>query len=484
MKITELRGTQQMNSDDFRKYGHEFVDWIADYFDNIEKYRVVPDVNPREIISQLPENPPVEGESFERIYEDFQNIIFPGMTHWQSPSFHAYFPANNSYPSVLAEMLTSAMGAQCMMWQTSPAAAELEELTADWLKQMLGLPKSMHGVIQDTASTATLTAILSAREFVTNFQSNDFGLTDKTLRVYCSAETHSSIEKAVKIAGIGKENLRKIPVDEKFSMRTDLLIEAIESDIKQGYIPTCVVATFGTTGSTAVDDLQSVSKICKEKKIWFHIDAAYSGSALILPEMQDYIRDIDSIDSFVFNPHKWLMTNFDCSMYYVKDKGTLIRTFEIMPEYLKTMHDSRVNNYRDWGIQLGRRFRALKLWFVLRTYGVKGLQAKIRADIELAHYAEKSLKDRGDIEILAPVNFNLICFRYYDKSASEEELNSINERLLRDINSTGQVFLSHTKLNGKFTVRFVIGQTNVKKQHVDKALAIVEMKINNIKRVK
>lgn len=473
-----------MNSDEFRKYGHEFVDWIADYFNDIETYRVVPDVKPRDIINRLPKEAPLDGESFERIFEDFQRIILPGMTHWQSPSFHAYFPANNSYPSVLAEMLTSAMGAQCMMWQTSPAAAELEELTADWLKQMMGLPESMHGVIQDTASTATLTAILSAREFVTDFNSNNAGLNGKILRVYCSTETHSSIEKAVKIAGIGRENLVKIPVDDNYSMRPDLLKEAIESDKNKGYIPACVVAALGTTGSTAVDDLQAIAEICNKSNVWFHIDAAYAGSALILPEMQHYIRDIARIDSFVFNPHKWLMTNFDCSMYYVKDKGILIRTFEIMPEYLKTMHDSQVNNYRDWGIQLGRRFRALKLWFVLRTYGVKGLQAKIRADIELAKYAEKSFRDRGDIEILAPVNFNLVCFRYNDESIREEELNRINDELLQEINRTGQVFLSHTKLNDKFAIRFVIGQTNVKKHHVDKVLEILDLKINNIKGIK
>lgn len=462
-----------MNSDEFRKYAHEFADWMADYFENIVQYPVVSKVQPGDIYKSIPDSPPEYGESIEQIMNDFNAIVMPGITHWQSPSFHAYFPANNSYPSILAEMLTAAIGAQCMVWQTSPAAAELEEKVMNWLRDLIGLPQNFPGVIQDTASTATLVALLTARERATNYMINKKGFDGNKFRIYCSLEAHSSIEKAVKIAGFGKENLVKIDIDENFAIIPQKLEEAIIHDKENGYLPLCIVAGFGTTGSTAVDDLQALGEISEKYHLWFHVDAAYIGSAMILPEMRHYMQGAEMADSFVFNPHKWLMTNFDCSAYFVKDEEALIRTFEILPEYLKTEHDSHVKNYRDWGIQLGRRFRALKLWFVIRSYGVEGLQSKIRNDIKLAQFAEKKLIESGNFDILAPVNFNVICFRYNPGSKADSELNAINEKLLDLINADGRAFLSHTKLNGKYAIRLVIGQTNVEMKHVEKVLDVI-----------
>jgi len=469
-----------MNSDDFRKYGHDFVDWLANYFENIEEYHVLSDSRPGEIFSKLPNLPPEESESMNKIMDDFNKIIMPGITHWQHPSFHGYFPANNSYPSILAEILTSGIGAQCMMWQTSPAAAELEEKVMIWLREMIGLPSEFSGVIQDTASTATLVALLTAREKGVNYRINEKGFNKNQFRIYCSTEAHSSIEKAVKIAGFGKENLIKIGVDKNFAMMTLELEETINRDISNNFLPLCVVGAFGTTGSTAVDDINSIGKICNKYNIWFHVDAAYVGSALILEEYRYLLEGVDNIDSFVFNPHKWMMTNFDCSAYFVKDVESLVKTFEIMPEYLKTKQDNHVNNYRDWGIQLGRRFRALKLWFVIRTYGVEGLRNKIRNDIDLTEYAVQELLDFSNVEILAPVNFNVICFRFNPGDINEEKLNSINELLLNSINRSRKVFLTHTKLNDRFTIRLVIGQTNVRKIHVDKVLNIIRKSISEI----
>ncbi len=463
-----------MHSDDLRKYGHEFIDWMADYLGNIEQYPVVSQVSHGDILKQLPDSPPSESESMDSIMNDFKEIILPGMTHWQNPSFHAYFPANNSVPSILAEMLTSTLGAQCMVWQTSPAAAELEEKVMDWLRDMLGLPSEFTGVIQDTASTATLVSILTAREKYTDWRINQSGFDNRKFRVYCSTEAHSSIEKAVKIAGIGKENLIKIPVDKNFAIIPEELEKAILNDIHDGFLPLCIVGAFGTTGSTAVDSIEQLGLISKSYNVWLHIDAAFAGNALILPEFRDMAKGIENADSFVMNPHKWLFTNFDCSAYFVKDKGALIRTFEIMPEYLKTQHDNVANNYRDWGIQLGRRFRALKLWFVIRSFGVNGLQTKLREHIKLAEYAENKLVESGKFEILAPRLFNVICFRFVPSvDFSNDELNTINSELLDYLNSTGSVYLTHTKLNEKYAIRLVIAQTNVEQKHIDKVLNLI-----------
>ncbi|RPI70238.1 MAG: aspartate aminotransferase family protein, partial [Desulfobacteraceae bacterium] len=368
-----------MQNEEFRKYAHQLADWMADYYQEIREFPVMSRAKPKDIFNQLPENPPDQKKSFAETFQDFQKIILPGITHWQHPRFFAYFPANVGYPAILAEMLTAALGVQGMLWQTSPAAAELEDRIMLWLREMIGLPADFTGVIQDSASSATLCSILTAREQKTGYQSNGVGLYERSpFTVYCSTETHSSTEKAVKIIGLGNHYLRKIPVDRDFAMNPDELRKAIETDQRQGLAPLCVVATLGTTGSTALDPLEAIGRICQEHDLWLHVDAAYAGTALLLPEMRFMLQGIEAVNSFVFNPHKWMFTGLDCSAYFVKDPGVLIRTLEILPEYLKTDPGDRVNNYRDWGLGLGRRFRALKLWLVISTYGVSGLQNIIR----------------------------------------------------------------------------------------------------------
>ena len=463
-----------MSPADFRKHAHELVEWMAGYMENVENYPVKSQVIPGEIFSKIPDKPPLKPELFESLMRDMNNIIMPGISHWQSPNFFAYFPANASPPSVLAEMLISSLGAQCMIWETSPAAAELEEKMMIWLRDLIGLPSDFEGVIQDSASTATLTAILTAREKVTDFSVNETGVSQAgTLRVYCSEQTHSSIEKAVKISGIGKKNLVKVAVKSDFSMDAGKLKEAIVSDRKAGYIPACVVATIGTTGTTAVDPLREIGEICRENGIHLHVDAAMAGTALILPEYQWMLEGREYIDSLVFNPHKWMFTNFDCSAYFVKDASPLIKTFEILPEYLKTRTRGKVNDYRDWGVPMGRRFRALKLWSVIRSYGVEGLREKVREHISLAKHLAEMILTESDFEILAPVALSVVCFRYKPAGYSESQINQINEKLNHMLNDSGKIYLSHTVLNGKYTLRMVTAQTNVSLDHVEKAWALI-----------
>lgn len=461
-----------MKKDVFRKFGHEFVDWLAKYLESVEKYPVCSPVKPGEIKAKLPVNPPSSGEPMDKIFRDFQDIILPGITHWQHPGWFAYFPANNSPASVLAELLTAGMGVQGMVWQTSPAAAELEEVVLGWLRMMLILPEGWSGVIQDTASTATLCALLTAREKATDYEANVRGL-KVPLTVYASAETHSSIEKGVKIAGYGKENLRTVPVDEKYAMVSEALEKAVRDDIRAGLRPACAVATIGTTSSGAIDPLIPIGKICREHGLWLHVDAAYAGTAAILPEKRWILDGIEGADSFVFNPHKWMLTNFDCSAYFVKDAAALIRTFEIHAEYLKTGADAVVKNYRDWGIQLGRRFRALKLWFVIRDYGVEGIRAMVREHIRLARLFEGWLRGHPKFELLAPVDLSLVCFRIND-GRPEEALNALNKELLGRVNASGKIFLSHTSLKGKFTIRLVVGGRTTAERHVRNAWEIIK----------
>ena len=474
-----------MDREEFRKYGYAIVDWIAEYMDNIEEYPVVAQVEPGEIARQIPETPPDEPEDMEAIFGDFKQILLPGMTHWQHPSFFAYFPANTSEPSILAEFLTAALGAQCMVWQTSPAATELEEVVMGWLGQMLGLPEGFTGVIQDTASTSTLCALICARERATGFDINKHGFQKEgntRLTVYTSEESHSSIEKGVKIAGFGKDHLRLIPAGEDFAMIPDELERAIDADRKNGYIPCCVVATVGTTSSTGMDPLRPIGQICERLGLWFHVDAAMAGTAAILPEMRQILDGIEFADSFVFNPHKWLFTNFDCSAYFCKDTEALTSTFEILPEYLKTDADRQVKNFRDWGIPLGRRFRALKLWFVIRYYGIRKLRQKIRSHIELAKEFESWIRNDPRFKLMAPVTINLVCFRYHPshKSFPEEELERINKDIMDRLNRSGKMFITHTKLKGKFTLRLCIGQTNTTHEHVQKAWERLQDSVKNL----
>jgi len=456
-----------MHIQEFRKQGHKLIDRIADYYAQIEQYPVKSQAAPREIYNKVPGRAPVKGEPFEQIMNDFEEYIMPGITHWQHPSFFAYFNANTSFPSILGELLTSAIGAQCMIWDTSPAAAELEERVCEWIKRASGLPESWHGVIQDTASTATLCALLMARERYSTYAINRRGFSDlPALRIYCSSEAHSSIEKAVKIAGFGSENLVKIAVDETLAMIPEALEQQIIEDQDAGLVPLCVITAIGTTGTHAIDPVKPVGELCAKHNIFYHVDAAHAGNALILEEYQHLIEGVELVDSYVFNPHKWMFTNFDCSLFYTRDKETLIRTFEIMPEYLKTQHDQVVNNYRDWGIQLGRRFRALKLWFVLRSFGLEGIKKKFRSHIELARYFADEIKQRDHFELLAPVPLNLVCFRFNPGQLEEVEINKLNEKIERSINESGKSYITHTKIAGKYTLRACIGQTNVEQRHV------------------
>lgn len=466
-----------MHSETFRRHAHELVDWMADYIESAERRPVKARVAPGEIAEKLPSEGPDEGEAMDAIFADFREIILPGMTHWQHPMFMGYFPANSSYPSVLAEMLTATLGAQCMSWETSPAAAELEGRVMSWLRQWLGLPSEFEGVIQDTASTATLCALLSARERATGFDINEQGFAgqgDRRFAIYCSTETHSSIEKDAKIAGFGSASLRKVAVDESFAMRPDALKEAIEADRANGVTPLCVIAALGTTSSTAIDPVDAIGELCNKYGIWLHVDAAYAGTALLLPEFRWMLGSAENVDSFVVNPHKWMGTNFDCTAYFVRDVDALVRSFEIQPEYLKTRADDQVRNYRDWGIQLGRRFRALKLWFVMRNYGLRGLQQMIREHVEHGQWLARTIDEHSSFQLLAPVPLNCVCFRWIPPGLNDETaIEKANQALLAEIQDDGELYLTHTRLAGTYALRLVPGQTRVERRHVEAAWKIV-----------
>jgi len=459
-----------MDIKEFRTYAHKLADWMADYLENIGSLPVKSLVSPGQIYSQIPDSPPLNGEPMDVIMKDLDEIILPGISHWQSPNFFAYFPANSSYPSVLAEMIISAIGAQGMVWETSPSATELEEKVMNWLKEMIGIPPAFQGVIQDTGSTSVLVSLVTAREKQSSFRINDNGFSQNNMRLYCSTEAHSSVEKAAKIAGFGRKNLIKIQVDDNLSMIPSKLEEAILHDLQNGFIPTCVVTALGSTGTCAFDPLKQIAGICQRYSIWNHVDAAYAGSALVLPEYHHLIDGIENVDSFTFNPHKWMFTNFDCSAYFIKDKEALIRTFEILPEYLKTKADHVVNNYRDWGIQLGRRFRALKLWFVIREMGVREMQERISNHINWSRELAWEIKNTPGFQLHEPQNLALVCFRLNpEKKMNVEEINQLNQKFLQHLNNSGKLYLSHTKVRGNIILRMSIGQTYVTKAHVKNA---------------
>ncbi len=468
-----------MDNDSFRRHGHEFVDWLADYFENIERYPVKSGAEPGEVLSRLPSSPPTGGESMDAIFKDFRQVILPGITHWQHPGWFAYFPANNSPSSVLAEMLTAGLGCQCMSWQTSPAATELEERVMDWLRQMIGLPEGFTGVIQDTASTATLCALLSAREFATDFTANERGI-HAPLMVYASTEAHSSIEKGVKIAGFGRENLRLIEARDDLSMCPQSLEDAIGQDIGEGKIPACAVATLGTTSSMAMDPVDDISAICEKYGLWLHVDAAFAGTAAVDPQHRWFMKGTGKSDSFVFNPHKWMLTNFDCSAYFVRDPGILLRTLSMQPEYLKTAADEQVKNYRDWGIQLGRRFRALKLWFVIRSYGIRGISEMVNKHIGLARHFAQYVADDDGFELLAPQRLSLVCFRYNPGKLDEEDLLRLNQTLMEKVNASGELFLTHTVLKEKYCLRLSVGQRSTAMKHIKKAWILIKDASNRL----
>jgi aromatic-L-amino-acid decarboxylase len=458
-----------MSPEEFRRQGHAVVDWIADYQSRVENFPVLSRVQPGEIRAQLPPNPPQQGESFDQILGDIERVILPGITHWQSPNFYAYFPANSSGPGILGDLLSSGFGVQGMLWSTSPACTELETHVLDWLVSMLGLPEKFlstgmgGGVIQDTASSANLCAVLAAREHTTQLVSNRKGC-DGRLVAYCSTQTHSSIEKAMKIAGMGSDNLRQIEVDGNFAMRPDALARQIAQDVKAGLIPCFVCATVGTTSSCAIDPIREIARICSENNLWLHVDAAMSGTAALCPEFRFINDGVEFADSYCFDPHKWMFTNFDCNVFYVADRKQLIQTLSILPEYLRNQasESGAVIDYRDWHIQLGRRFRSLKLWVVIRHYGIEGLQHHIREHVRLAQQFAASMRQDPRFELAAPVQLNLVCFRL---RAGDQA----NQLLMERLNASGGLFLTHTKLEGKVTLRLCVGQTHTQERHVQQA---------------
>jgi aromatic-L-amino-acid decarboxylase len=458
-----------MTPEEFRQHGYAVVDWIAEYMQEIGDLPVLSRARPGEIRSRLPSHPPDNGEPFEDMLRDVDELIMPGLTHWQSPNFYAYFPANNSGPSILGELLSAGLGVQGMLWATSPACTELEAHVLDWVAEVLDLPKAFRsdasggGVIQDTASSATLCALLAARERTTSGTSNRTG-TVGDLTVYASSQAHSSVEKAVRIAGIGVDNLRLIEVDDSFAMDPAALDRAITTDRDEGHAPCLVVATIGTTSSMAVDPLVQIGAVCEAHGVWLHVDAAMAGSAAICPEFRGLNDGLERADSYCFNPHKWLLVNFDCDCFYVADRSALIGALSVLPEYLRNTasESGAVIDYRDWQIPLGRRFRALKLWFVIRHYGVEGLRGHIRTHVDLATELAAWVETDPDFELAAPVVLNLVCFRH---RAGDD----FNERLLEQLNASGDLYLTHTKLDGRFTLRMAIGSPQTRDRHVHAA---------------
>lgn len=458
-----------MPSQDFREAGKQLIDWIAEYYGEVEKYPVQSQAAPGEIRSALPLEPPRAATPASVILRDLLPAILPGITHWQSPNFFGYFPANASEPSVLGDLLSSGLGVQGMLWATSPACTELETHVLDWLVEMLDLPRTFlstgrgGGVIQDSTSSASLTAVIAARERATNYASNEEGCRQE-LVAYTSSQAHSSIEKDIKVAGIGRRNLRVIDVDAGFAMRPDKLEEAIASDERDGRKPFLVCATTGTTSSLAFDPLDRIGEICKRHGLWLHVDAAMAGTAALCPEFRHIHRGLEFADSYCFDAHKWMFTNFDCTCFYVRERANLIRSLTVVPEYLRNRatESGAVFDYRDWHVPLGRRFRALKLWFVIHHYGVEGLQFHVRRHVELAQEFLGWLREDERFEVMAPAPLNLICFRLKGDDARTEEL-------MRRLNGSGRLFVSHTRLSGKFTIRFCVAQTRTEIEHVRSA---------------
>ena len=461
--------TFHMTPEDFRRHGHAVVDWIADYYTRVESFPVLSQVEPGQIRASLPALPPQEGEQFENIMRDVDQLVLPGITHWQSPNFYAYFPTAVSGPSILGELLSSGLGLQGMLWATSPACTELETHVLDWLVEMLDLPRKFlstgagGGVIQDTASSASLCALLAARERATNYASNQRGC-DGKLVAYTSSQAHSSLEKAAQVAGIGRQNLRLIEVDEAFAMRPDALARQIEQDRAQGLTPFFVCATAGTTSSNAIDPLAEIGPICHQHNLWLHVDAAMSGTAALCPEFRRIHEGLEFAESYCFNPHKWMFTNFDCDCFYVADRKALIQTLSILPEYLrnKATESGAVIDYRDWQIPLGRRFRSLKLWFVIRHYGIEGLQHHIREHVALAQEFAGWVVADSRFELAVPAPLNLVCFRHKGGDP-------VNQALMDRLNHGGSLFLTHTRLQDKLTLRFCVGQAHTQARHVKQA---------------
>lgn len=473
-----------MPKEEFRKAGYQLIDWIADYLNSIEKYPVMSQVKPGDISKQIPVAPPVNGEKIEKVLSDIDKVLIDGITHWNHPGFMAYFNTTSSGPGILAEILTAAFSSNGMLWKTSPAVTEMEKSMMNWFRQMVGLPENYWGIIYDTASTSSMHAIASAREQM------GLGFREKgaagrkdlpKIILYSSEQAHSSIDKGALLLGVGLDGIRKIPVNEKFEMIPEKLEEAIDEDIKKGCKPFCVVATVGTTSTTSVDPVEQIANIAEKYNLWLHVDAAYAGVTAMIPEMKWVSKNWERADSIVINPHKWMFTPLDLSILFTRKKEILKRAFSLVPEYLKTAQDSEVDNLMDYGFQLGRRFRSLKLWFIIRYFGVEGIANRLKEHIAWAKEFSNRIIEANDFELTAPVPFSTVCFRYNPGGKAEAELNTINEKLLEKINSTGKIFLSHTKLYEKFVIRLTIGGIRHEQRHIENAWELVKTTARELK---
>ncbi|MFN9086626.1 MAG: pyridoxal phosphate-dependent decarboxylase family protein [Gemmatimonas sp.] len=464
--------TGDLPADEFRAAAHAAVDWIADYLENAVRYPVRSRVRPDDIREALPTAPPTRGEPLDAMLRDFHATILPGITHWNHPAFFAYFANSGSYPGILGELLAAGLNANGMLWVTSPAVTELEQVTLDWLRQLMGLGDGWFGEITDTASMSTFYALAAARERA-GFDVRGRGMAARDdlprLRVYCSEHAHSSIDKAVIALGLGHENLVRIPADAQFRLRPEALEAAMAADVAAGYAPIAVVPCVGTTSITSIDPVREVVRIARRHHCWVHVDAAYGGVAAIVPELRYLMDGVDGADSFVVNPHKWLFTPMDCSVLYTRDPQSLKQAFALLPEYLVTRMQDEAINLMDYGIQLGRRFRSLKLWMVLRAYGADGLAERIRQHCELAREFAGMVHFEGGWELTAPVTLSLVCFRYVPPGATEAEIAALNAAIMEQVNARGRVYLSHTKLDGRYTLRLAIGNIRTERTHIELA---------------
>ena len=458
-----------MTPDEFRKQGHRLIDWIADYRETLIDRPVMARSEPGEIKGRLPDSPPDRPEGFDAIFRDLDEIILPGLSHWQHPSFFGYFPANSPLSSVLGDFLSTGLGVLGLSWQSSPALSELEEVVTDWLRQLVGLSDAWSGVIQDTASTSTLIALICAREEATDLGLARGGLQAETrpLIVYASDQAHSSVEKAALLAGFGRRNVRPVAHDPAYAMQSDALDAAIRRDLAEGNRPCAVVATTGTTATTAIDPVASIARVAREHGLWLHVDAAMAGSAMILPECRSLWEGIEGADSLVLNAHKWLGAAFDCSLYYVRDPEHLVRVMSTNPSYLRTSADDRVKNLRDWGIPLGRRFRALKLWCLIRAEGVEALQARLRRDIDNARWLEGQVRSTPPWTVLAPVPLQTLCVRHDPPGLSGEALDVHTLGWCDRVNRSGLAYLTPATLDGRWMVRISIGAELTGREHVE-----------------
>jgi aromatic-L-amino-acid decarboxylase len=454
-------------------HGRAILDWIAEYLEHPERYPVLSRVVPGEIRAMLPTSPPRAGESLEAILRDFEATIVPGITHWNHPGFFAYFSISASVPGILGELLTAALDVNGMLWKTSPAATELEETAMDWLRQLIGLPGGWFGTIQDTASISSLVALAAAREAKPELAIRERGMAGRTdlprLRVYCSEHAHSSIDKAALTLGIGLENVVHIGCDAEFRMNPALLRSAIAQDRAAGLLPIACVATVGTTSIASVDPVRAIAAICAEEGVWLHVDGAYGGVAAVVPELRGVLDGVEYADSLVVNPHKWLFTPIDCSAFYTRKADIVKQAFSLLPDYLVTPEQEAVVNLMDYGVSLGKRFRALKLWMVIRAFGADGLAARIRRHCELARLFGGWVAEQSEWQVMAPVSFSLVCFRYAPVGVHQEALNALNERIVERVNASGEVYVSHTKLSGRYTIRLAVGNIRTEEQHVRRA---------------